>query len=129
MGAKRLLLIPATLVTAFLAVAFVSPTAASGALRAVVPNLHLVAVSSASALNASQEGSTTAGSSGSASPGSGSHALSSELEAASRQIVSDSVHSVSTPSQENCGRFGHGFHGGKHLFVCPNRPFPPPPNH
>ncbi len=26
----------------------------------------------------------------------------------------------------NCGRFGYGYHGGKHLFGCPNRPFPSP---
>ena len=26
----------------------------------------------------------------------------------------------------NCRRFGYGYHGGKHLFVCPNRPFPAP---
>jgi len=24
----------------------------------------------------------------------------------------------------NCGRFGYGYHGGKHHFPCPNRPFP-----
>jgi len=24
----------------------------------------------------------------------------------------------------NCGRFGYGYHGGKHNFICPNRPFP-----
>jgi hypothetical protein len=40
----------------------------------------------------------------------------------------DTVHSVSTAGQVNCGRFGGGFHGGKHLFVCPNPPFPPPAN-
>ena len=38
------------------------------------------------------------------------------------------VHSVSTFGQVNCGRFGGGFHGGKHLVVCPNPPYPPPAN-
>ena len=42
---KKFLLIPATFVTALLAVAFVSPAAASSAVRAVVPALHLVGAS------------------------------------------------------------------------------------
>jgi len=42
----------------------------------------------------------------------------------SSSSVTPSVHSISTGANENCGRFGDGFHGGKHLFVCPNRPFP-----
>src|SRR5438552_3864156 len=31
---------------------------------------------------------------------------------------------VQSSFHTNCGRFGYGYHGGKHLFVCPNRPFP-----
>ncbi len=125
---KKFLLIPATLLTALLAVAFVSPAAASSAVRAVVPALHLVGVST-SAL-ASGERATTAGSSltsngNSATLGSSSQSAGSDSAALEIPAVG---HSVATGG-ENCGRFGNGFHGGKHLFVCPNRPFPPPPNH
>src|SRR2546425_1470593 len=31
---------------------------------------------------------------------------------------------VQHASGVNCGRFGYGYHGGKHMFICPNRPFP-----
>ena len=128
---KKFLLIPATLLTALLAVAFVSPAAASSAVRAVVPALHLVGAST-SAL-ASSDQASTAGSSGSSLTSNGNSAT---LGSSSQSAGSDSAaleipavgHSVATGG-ENCGRFGNGFHGGKHLFVCPNRPFPPPPNH
>jgi hypothetical protein len=40
----------------------------------------------------------------------------------------DTVHAVATFGQVNCGRYGGGYHGGKHLFVCPNPPYPPPAN-
>lgn len=33
---------------------------------------------------------------------------------------------VQTGVGVNCGRFGYGYHGGKHLLICPNRPFPSP---
>ena len=33
---------------------------------------------------------------------------------------------VSTGVGVNCGRFGYGYHGGKHLFTCPNSPQPAP---
>jgi len=129
---KKFLLIPATLLTALLAVAFVSPAAASSVVRAVVPALHLVGVPT-SAL-ASGDQASTAGSSGtsltsngnSATVGSSSQSAGSNAALLQVPAVGDSV---ATPGQENCGRFGNGFHGGKHLFVCPNRPFPPPPNH
>jgi hypothetical protein len=135
---KKLLLIPATLLTALLAVAFISPATASSAVRAVVPQLHILGASSATALADSQQASTTSDSSGSsvasarnstnlgsASPSGGSAAL----DAAFPEVPAGVGHSLATPPDENCGRFGNGFHGGKHLFVCPNRPFPPPPNH
>jgi hypothetical protein len=136
---KKLLLIPATLLTALLAVAFISPATASSAVRAVVPQLHILGASSTTALADSQQASTTSDSSGSsgasgpgsASPGSASPSGdSADLFAALRETPTDgAVHSLATTTNENCGRFGNGFHGGKHLFVCPNRPFPPPPNH
>jgi len=33
---------------------------------------------------------------------------------------------VKSAAHTNCGRFGNGYHGGKHNFVCPNAPGPPP---
>ena len=126
---KRFLLIPATFVTALLAVAFVSPAAASSAVRAVVPALHLVGASTfalASGNQAGSSGSSVTSSGNSATLGSSSQSASSNGSSLEIPAVG---HSQATPSNENCGRFGNGFHGGKHLFVCPNRPFPPPPNH
>ena len=125
---KKFLLIPATFVTALLAVAFVSPAAASSAVRAVVPALHLVGASTsalASGNQAGSSGSSVTSSGNSATQGSSPQSASSN--GSSLQIPAVG-HSVATGG-ENCGRFGNGFHGGKHLFVCPNRPFPPPPNH
>jgi hypothetical protein len=134
---KKLLLIPATLLTALLVVAFVSPATASTAVRAVVPALHIVGASSGLALADSQPASTTADSSGSslaAAPNSTSGSASpsganAALDAAFPEVPAGVGHSLATPPLENCGRFGGGFHGGKHLMTCPNRPFPPPPNH
>ena len=34
---------------------------------------------------------------------------------------------VSDPGHPNCGRFGYGYHGGKHNFPCPTHP--PQPAH
>ena len=127
---KKFLLIPTTVVTALLAVAFVSPATASNAVRAVAPHVHFIGFSSAPAPATTQGSSTAALSSGSSSLGSASSPVgSSALEAALQQFPPAIHDSVATPGQENCGRFANGFHGGKHLFVCPNRPFPPPPNH
>src|ERR1700716_910081 len=35
---------------------------------------------------------------------------------------------VQSWSGVDCGRFGYGYHGGKHGATCPNRIFPPPAN-
>ena len=127
---KKFLLIPTTLVTALLAVAFVSPAAASSAVRAVAPQIHFVGFSLASAPTVGTNASTTAGSSGTSSLGSASSTGNSTEASAAFQHLPPAVEfSIATPGQQNCGRFGDGFHGGKHLLVCPNRPFPPPPNH
>jgi hypothetical protein len=137
---KRLILIPVTIVTAFLAFAFLQPSTAGGVLHAVAPSLlaafpSTISQASGPGLNAPANN----GGSGSAAQGSGlgsdqasrsSDALSNPSDALvnpdTKAIVS---HTVSTAGQVNCGRFGGGFHGGKHLFVCPNPPFPPPANH
>jgi len=34
---------------------------------------------------------------------------------------------VNDPGHPNCGRFGYGYHGGKHMFPCPTHP-PHPAN-
>jgi hypothetical protein len=132
---KKLLVIPATLVTGLLAAAFLSPGTASGAVRAVVAEIHIVGASSQSALADSQQGSTTAGTSVSSGT-SGRDSANAQSTLASRGSADLTAafgqrgtgHSLATIADENCGRFGGGFHGGKHLFACPNQPFPPPAN-
>jgi len=137
---KRLILIPVTVVTAFLAFAFLQPSTAAGVLHAVAPTLLAALPSTSSAasgsgLNAPANGGGSASSPLGSSPGSAESsgstgALSNPSDAlVNPDTKSTTVHSVGTPGQVNCGRFGGGFHGGKHLFVCPNPPFPPPANH
>jgi hypothetical protein len=128
--------IPATLVTGLLAAAFLSPATASKAMQAVVAEVHIVGAPSLTALVNGQQGSTKEGSSASSgtsgrdssNTGSASASRSSADLGAAYQPDSVSRHSLATPPDENCGRFGGGFHGGKHLVVCPNPPFPPPAN-
>ena len=133
---KKLLVIPATLVTGLLAAAFLSPATASKAVQVVVAEVHIVGAPSLTALVNGQQGSTKEGSSASSgTPSQGSASGGSAV--ASRGSADPSAadqqsylrHSLATPPDENCGRFGGGFHGGKHLLVCPNQPFPPPANH
>jgi len=128
---KKLILIPTTMVTAFLAVAFLMPATAGNVLRAV-PGLQVVVASAVSAA-------TGAGSSASFVSGSGlkqAAGKSTTVSGSSNGSASDAdamsnaqIHAVATAAHPNCGRFGNGFHGGKHNFACPNRPFPPPAVH
>ena len=127
---KKVILVPTILVTAFLAVAFLMPGTTAGALRAV-PGLNAAMASAVSTLGGSGLVSAVAGSR--LTQGSGQSA---QASTASNPSSSDAdakagsrVHSVATSAHPNCGRFGNGFHGGKHNFACPNRPFPPPANH
>jgi hypothetical protein len=135
---KKLILVPLTIVTAFLAFAFLQPGTAGGVVRAIAPTLLAALPSTISQANGSAQG-TLADNAGSGSAAQGSaqgSAQSSRSGALSNpsdallnpEIKIDTVHSVSTAGHTNCGRFGGGFHGGKHLFVCPNPPFPPPAN-
>ena len=126
---KKFLLIPTTIVTVLLAVAFVSPATASGAVRAVAPQLHFVGFSSAPAPTTGQQASVTSAQDGPSRGSASSPVVSAGPQFADQAPPPVDSHSVATPSTENCGRFGNGYHGGKHLFVCPNRPFPPPPSH
>jgi hypothetical protein len=133
---KRLVLVPITILTALLAFAFLQPSTAGGMLHAVAPALLAELPSTITQANGSGLPANDGGSGSSAQgsgQGSGSSSKPGALSNPSGTLVNpetkiDTVHSVSTPSQVNCGRFGGGFHGGKHLFVCPNPPFPPPAN-
>ena len=129
---KRLLLIPTTVVTAFLAFAFLQPGTAGGVLRAVAPTV-LSALPSAVLADGSTQSSSANGrlvsSQGSAQSTRSTGALSNPSDPLVNPETKDTTqHAVSTAAHTNCGRFGGGFHGGKHLFVCPNHPFPPPAN-
>ena len=134
---KRLILIPVTVVTGFLAFAFLQPGTAGGMLHAVAPTLLAALPSTNSQPNGSEATAfTNGGGSGSAqgsgqgsAPSSRSGALRNPLDAlVNPDTKAITQHTVATAGQVNCGRFGGGFHGGKHLFVCPNPPFPPPAN-
>ena len=123
---RKLILIPTIVITGFLALAFVQPAGAAGLVRAVAPGLHVALPAAVSAAGGSVLR-VVARASGS---GASSQSLAGSAQGADQVTNSAAAnpHSVSTTSRQNCGRFGNGFHGGKHLFVCPNRPFPFPPN-
>lgn len=124
---KKLMLIGMTVVTGLLVLTFVAPAAATGAVRAV-PNLHLsLGSSSADQVSGSQQASGSG-------PGSSARSIESlvnegvgggNTEPLVAIMKSDihSDHTVATSAHPNCGRFGNGFHGGKHDFTCPNQPF------
>jgi cytoskeletal protein RodZ len=127
---KRLILIPITFVTGLLVVAFLAPSAAASAARTIAPAVSAaVSMLPGVQLLSAQQGSlpgtpssslqTQANSSGASASTSGTAAQTPE-----GQGIDSTMHTLSTPSQVNCGRFGNGFHGGKHDFTCPNRPFP-----
>jgi len=96
---KKLILVPMIVLTVLLALAFVAPAAAAGLLKTVAPANTTQTVASRSA-------------------------LSSTTSISESQPTAAEGHAVSTAGHSNCGRFGDGFHGGKHDFTCPNRPFP-----
>ena len=121
---RKLILIPTIVITGFLALAFVQPAGAAGLVRAVAPGLHVDFPAAVSAAGGSVLG-VAARASGSGASSQSRAGLAQGSDAVANPAT---VHSVSTASRQNCGRFGNGFHGGKHLFVCPNRPFPFPPH-
>lgn len=138
---KKLLLIPTVVVTGFLVISFLMPATAATVLRSVVPAAQISLPSVLAARNGNETATNPAGTTGSAgsptlsggssSPGrsSSSGASSSSPQGSTDALLAttqESGHSIATPSQENCGRFGDGSHGGKHDFTCPNRPFPAP---
>ena len=114
---KKLVLIPTVIVTAFLALAFLMPATAATVIRSVAPGAQ---IGLASAMSAGSERVAAA-------PASQVSSRSASQGSASQRLVSSqSGHEVGTAGEMNCGRFGNGFHGGKHDAVCPNRPFPQP---
>jgi len=125
---KKLLLIPTVILTAFLAVAFLMPATAANVIRSVAPAAH---ISLASAFSATTENVAAAPASKiSASRVSSSSESSTSAQGSTTQLLVGirAGHEVGTAGEMNCGRFGNGHHGGKHDFICPNRPFPEPPN-
>jgi hypothetical protein len=128
---RKLVLIPVVVVTGFLLFAFLQPSAAAAVARTVTASLPVqVALVGSSSLAASEQSSQSqSDASNRNDAGSASH-RSATSDSTGAFLASDvSQHAVSTTPRQNCGRFGNGFHGGKHLFVCPNRPFPAPANH
>ena len=130
---KLILAISTTVATALLVIAFVSPAAASGAVRTVAPAVQFAAtVLPGAGLLSAQPASGTKDRTVSpqfpGNRGSGSSILTGSTT--TNGLAEDDLgsnadsHSISTPSHANCGRYGSGFHGGKHNFTCPNRPFP-----
>ena len=122
---KLILLIPTMIVTAFLALSFLLPGTAAGILRSVAPAVILLPGGVAA------DASGIAASLGKAQAGQGSSSSTPSPKAPpvtsnSQQAIDHGGHSVSTAGETNCGRFGNGHHGGKHDFICPNRPFPEP---
>jgi len=132
---KKLLLIPTVVVTVFLALAFLMPATAANMVKSVAPVAHLSLNSIFSAASGNgaiaQPGvGAAAARSSSSQASSSSSGTSSTLQGSTDQMLvskgDNGAHEVATAAHPNCGRFGNGFHGGKHDFTCPNRPFPAP---
>ena len=134
---KKLLLLPVVLTTLVLAFAFIMPATAANVFRSLAPAAHLSfpSVLSAGSGNevAARPAASAANPGSAALPGAASAPGGSSLtrpDSASRPsiTVQDRGHAVATAGHVNCGRFGGGFHGGKHLDVCPNPVYPLPAN-
>ena len=129
---KLILLIPTTIVTVFLALAFLLPGAAAGAVRSVAPVFQilpasvLAAVPSGVGWVASPAKAGPASSAGHGSTGPAAQPKAPPVTSNSQTGLDHGGHSVATAGNTNCGRFGNGHHGGKHDFTCPNQPFPQP---
>lgn len=134
---RKLLLLPVVLTTLALAFVFIMPATASNLVRSLAPAAHLSfpSVISAGSGNAvaARPAESTDNSGSSAAPGASSApggASATQRDSTSQPMISlqDGGHAVATAGHMNCGRFGNGFHGGKHLDACPNPVFPPPAN-
>ena len=134
---KKLLLLPVVLTTLLLAFAFIMPATAANVLRSLAPATHLnlpTVISAGSGNEVAARPTASAANPGSAAlPGASSApggSSSTRQDSTSRPsiTVQDRGHAVATAGRVNCGRFGGGFHGGKHLDVCPNPVYPLPAN-
>jgi hypothetical protein len=134
---KKLLLLPVVLTTVVLAYAFIMPATAANVLRSLAPAAHLSlpsVISAGSGNEVAARPAEPAGNPGSAAlpgaPSSPGGSSSTRQDSTSRPsiTVQDRGHAVATAGRVNCGRFGGGFHGGKHLDVCPNPVYPLPAN-
>jgi len=131
---RKLLLVPTVVVTAFLALAFLMPATAASVVKSVAPMVHLSLNSVLMASSANEAvapaASTLSGRLSSSRASSSLSGSSPTLEDSTSQTSvnrgNSGNHDVSTAGKTNCGRFGNGHHGGKHDFICPNRPFPAP---
>jgi hypothetical protein len=131
---KKLILIPTVVMTVFLALAFLMPATASGIVRTVAPALQIghagvLGVHFTDAGVASSSGAAASSSTQTArstSPGSSTQSTTTTQSAPLQTMIDPANHEVATSGHPNCGRFGDGFHGGKHDFTCPNRAFPAP---
>ena len=118
---KILVLIPTVLVTVFLAMAFVAPGVAKGLVGGVAPvlraeHINVPAVGFAETRAAPPADGESAKSSQAAGP------VAPQLDTTTQPFHRGEA--VATAGRVNCGRFGNGFHGGKHDFICPNKAFP-----
>ena len=138
---KKLLLIPLSGVTLLLALAFVLPGPAASSVGKLASDVHLSIGGFSSDQAASLQGGGAgqsgeiqqAGSQGSAQQAGAAraHLLSNDgLTARDQALLTAQSggdppvkHSQASRSHDNCGRFGNGLHGGKHLLICPNTPF------
>ena len=134
---KKLLLLPVVLTTLLLAFAFIMPATAANVLRSLGPatHLNLPSVISAGSGNevAARPAASAANPASAALPGAssvpgGSSSTHQDSTARPSITLQDGGHAVATAGRVNCGRFGGGFHGGKHLDVCPNPVYPLPAN-
>ena len=134
---KKLLLLPVVLTTLGLAFVFIMPATATNLVRSLAPAAHLsfpsvISAGSGNELAARPAGSTdNSGSSAAlgATPAPG-RTPTTPRDSTSQPMISiqDGGHAVATAGHVNCGRFGNGFHGGKHIDVCPNTVYPLPAN-
>ncbi|HEY9287043.1 MAG TPA: hypothetical protein VIT43_03365 [Candidatus Dormibacteraeota bacterium] len=137
---RKLLVVPVTMVTVALATAFLVPALATGAVNTISPGVRAGVTLFAPGLLSGAAGLIKGGSdrsnsipapaSGVFGPAKANLQGAGPSDLAGTSNISDRPtqrgHGVATAGRMNCGRFGNGFHGGKHDFVCPNRPFPAP---
>jgi len=137
---RKLLVIPVMAGTVGLAIAFMAPAMASGAVSHLgigfhfpssIPGIGLISVSTRAPANISSG-------SGGGTQLSGANTSSNGLSSTDTVSGSSSTfghpsdpwkgehgqHTVATAGKMNCGRFGNGTHGGGHDFICKNTPFP-----